>query len=71
MTDQVREQVLEEMQRKGINRQQLAEMIDMNPQYLWDMLAGKRSNIPQRWQDILDALGLEIVVQPKRQREQE
>lgn len=62
MTDRFREEVLAEMERRHISQRQLAEMAHMSPQYLWDMLSGRRSNLPARWQDVLDALDLEVVV---------
>lgn len=65
MTDEIRQQVRDEMSHQQVTQKALAERTGINLQYVWDMLNGKSSNMPRRWGQVLDALGLELVVRRK------
>ena len=45
---------------------ELAETIGVSRQYVSHMLRGERGDVPASWQKMLDELGLELTVQPKR-----
>lgn len=61
----MRRKVASELERKKLSQRQLAIGIDVTPQYLSDMLSGKRSNMPEKWKLVLEALELELVAVPK------
>jgi hypothetical protein len=65
MTDAIRAVIKGELERLNKSQRQLAIDLDMAPQYLGEMLNAQTSNVPKRWQQVFDALGLELVVQPK------
>lgn len=50
------------MRRKGVSRVELARRLDMSPQYLSDVLTGRRGRLPKSLSRILKALDLEIEV---------
>jgi transcriptional regulator with XRE-family HTH domain len=53
------------MKQKGINQAELARRLDVRPQSVSQVFTGKRAVITTTLENILDALGLELVVQPK------
>jgi hypothetical protein len=70
MTDAIRTVVKGELEQQKKSQRQLAIDLDMAPQYLGEMLNAQTSNVPKRWQQVFDALGLALVVQPKTAGEQ-
>jgi len=44
----------------------LAQKLGIKQPGVADLISGKRGKIPQSLVDLLDALGLEIVIQPKQ-----
>lgn len=65
MTEDIRLQIKMELLRRGMSQRELASELGMKPQYLAQMLSGRVSMVPARWQQILEALGLELCVRPK------
>jgi predicted XRE-type DNA-binding protein len=55
----------EHMKQKGINQAELARRLDVRPQSVSQVFTGKRAVITTTLENMLDALGLELVVQPK------
>ena len=54
-----------EIDRRRLTQKQLAKDLGMAPQYLTEMLDLDKGNVPRRWQQLLDALDLELYVRPK------
>ncbi|MBB5234513.1 helix-turn-helix domain-containing protein [Deinococcus budaensis] len=50
-----------------VTQQALADRLGVSQPAVAAMLAGRRGQVPQSLIDMLEALGLEIVVQPKQQ----
>jgi len=64
MNEAVQNAVREAMKRKGLTRQKMAEDLEIAPTNLSNILNGKTSDMPKRWREILDYLGLELTAQP-------
>lgn len=58
---EIRRQIKAEMKERGISQEQLAEQIGMRRTNLNQMLNAE-TDIPQRWQDIFNALGKRLVL---------
>lgn len=65
MTDDIRRAVRVELAKRDFSQAELARQLGMAPQYLSNMMRGKVSRMPEAWQKVLDALGLELVAVPK------
>ena len=65
MNDRVRQAVKERMKERGVTQVQLAEVTGMQQPNLQRLLAGRVGAVPESWQKVLDALGLELVAQQK------
>lgn len=65
MNDLVRLYVERELQRKNLSRTEVAVRADLSRQYVTDMLNGRKGEVPESWQRLLDALDLELYVRPK------
>lgn len=66
MTESVRDAVTKRIDARFRTRRAAAAAAEMTPQYLGDLLAGRRGVLPETWVRLLDLLGLELVVRPKR-----
>ena len=68
MNAQIREAVSEVMRQQGMTRADLARKVKKQPQAISRALNGGKDSgsIPETWQVILDALGLEVVIRPKQ-----
>ena len=53
------------MRAKGLTRQKMAADLDIAPTNLSNILNGKTSDMPKRWHEILDYLGLELTVKSR------
>lgn len=60
----LREGIEQHMRRERISQQELAKRLDISPQYLSDVMTGRRGNLPKSLAGILKALRLEVVVTP-------
>ena len=65
MNEAVRKTVKETMKTKGISQGQLARDLSLERPAVTRLLSGTSGKVPDTWQKVLDALGLEIVVQEK------
>lgn len=66
MNEEVREAVKREMERRELSQGELARQLEMERPNLTRLLSGRSGKIPKVWQDVLDALDLELVALPKR-----
>lgn len=58
--------VKEALKKQGRTQADLARSLNMKPSNLSNMLSGKISEVPRRWQDILDDVGLDLAAVPKK-----
>jgi transcriptional regulator with XRE-family HTH domain len=65
MTDNIRKTIKKQMIDKGINQTELAKKVGKSRQQVNDVLNGRTGHLGETWQEIFDALDLEIVVKPK------
>ena len=65
MNREIKLAVRNEIERRSLTQKQLALGLDTTRQYLGEMLDLDKSNVPKRWQQLLDALDLELYVRPK------
>lgn len=66
MNDAIRAYVETELQRRNLTRTEAAVKADLSRQYVTDMLNGRKGEVPESWQRLLDALNLELFVRPKQ-----
>ena len=66
MTDGIRLDVRVHMLKNGISQTKLAEDVGLTRQHVSALLTGHRGRLPDGWHKVLDGLGLELVVRPKR-----
>ena len=66
MTLQLAEVVREQIDKRGLTLSEYAKEMGFSRQYLGDLLALRKGNMPGSWETILGDLGLELVVQVKR-----
>ncbi|GAA4022864.1 hypothetical protein GCM10022631_41770 [Deinococcus rubellus] len=67
MNEQVRQAVRERMKQQAITHEKLAELTSIQRPNVTRLLTGQSGAIPENWQKVLDALGLELVAQPKQE----
>lgn len=65
VNQQVREQVKAIMKDRGVTQQAAADQLGISRIYVNQMLNGTTSQMPGRWVELLDLLGLELVVRQK------
>ena len=65
MNEQVRQMVKARMKERGITQVKLAQEVGMEQPNIQRLLAGRVGAVPESWQKVLDALGLELVAQNK------
>lgn len=61
----IRAQLLERMAEKGARQADLARQLGVSPQALSQILKGDRGKLPSSLVAVLDALDVELTVQPK------
>lgn len=66
MNEQVRQAVRESMKAQGVTQTDLGERVGMAQPNIQRLLAGRVGAVPESWQKVLDALGLELVAVPKK-----
>ena len=66
MNDQVRQVVKARMKERGMTQVKLAQEVGMEQPNIQRLLAGRVGAVPDSWQKVLDALGLELVAQLKK-----
>ncbi len=67
MNEKVRQGAREAMKAQGLTHQQLAEATGIERPNVTRLLSGQVGKVPDNWQRILDALGLELVAVPKKE----
>ena len=65
MNDKIVETVKAKMKDDGITQEALANRLGMARTNLVRLVNGHVGSVPKRWQDVLDALGLELIAVPK------
>ena len=65
MTNDIRKAVKKQMIDKEVNQTELAKLIGKSRQQVNDVLSGRTGHLGDTWEDIFEALGLELVVKPK------
>jgi ribosome-binding protein aMBF1 (putative translation factor) len=65
MTNDIRKAVKKQMIDKDLNQTELAQMIGKSRQQVNDVLSGRTGHLADTWQEIFDALGLELIVVSK------
>lgn len=58
----LRHEIERYMRREHTNQTELAKRLDMTPQYLSDVMTGRRAKLPKSLASILTALNLELTV---------
>lgn len=66
MNEKVRVAVIEALEQRGMSKRRLAEHLEMQPSNLARLLNGRSGSVPTGWQEILDALDLELIAIPKK-----
>lgn len=65
MNERVRQTVKERMKAQGMTHQELADVTGIKRPNVTHLLTGNVGKVPENWQKVLDALGLELVAVPK------
>ena len=65
MNEKIQQAVKAKMDTDGISQSALARQLGMERANLVRLTNGRAGDIPRRWQEILDALGLELIAVPK------
>ncbi len=65
MNEQVRQAVRERMKERGVTHEKLAELTGIQRPNVTRLLTGQSGTIPDNWQKVLDALGLELVARER------
>ena len=66
MNEQVRQTVKARMKERGITQVKLAQEVGMEQPNIQRLLAGRVGAVPDSWQRVLDALGLELIAVSKQ-----
>jgi transcriptional regulator with XRE-family HTH domain len=67
MNKNIRESVRIEMLKRNVTQTELAEAVGVSRQYLNKLLHGHADGGLETWEQIFDKVGLELIVQPKKQ----
>jgi transcriptional regulator with XRE-family HTH domain len=65
MDDSIRSAFRDILRQRRVSQAELAEMSGLRPDYVSKVLRGESGNMPDSWKQMLNAMGLELVVQPK------
>lgn len=65
MNTKIRQQIKETLAHKDLTQSALAKLSGVREDYVSKILRGERVSVPQEFEAILDALNLELKVQPK------
>lgn len=66
MNETVRQGVKDTMKARGLTHQELADLTGIERPNITRLLTGAVGKVPDNWQRVLDALGLELVAVPKK-----
>lgn len=67
MNEKIVRTVKAKMKAEGVTQDALAKQLGMERTNLVRLVNGHVGSIPRRWQEVLDALGLELVAVPKEE----
>jgi plasmid maintenance system antidote protein VapI len=67
VTDDIRTRVKKELEKQGLTISGLAQEFEVERSHL-SRLINRSGVIPKAWLQLLDRLGLELAVQPKRKK---
>ena len=67
MNESVRQSVKERMKAQGVTHQELADRTGIERPNVTRLLSGNVGKVPDNWQKVLDALGLELVAVPRKE----
>lgn len=67
VTDSIRLELRLELVRQGVSRAELARRTGLTANHVSALLNGRRGRLAEAWENILDGLGLELVVRPRGQ----
>lgn len=65
MTEKIRQQIRDVMTEQEMTTYRLAQMTGIDQPNVTRLLKGRSGKIPESWQKVLDALGLELIVKQK------
>ncbi|MFC3919244.1 helix-turn-helix transcriptional regulator [Deinococcus metalli] len=65
MNKQVRDAVRQAMEKRDMSQGDLAKLLSVERPNLTRLLNGRSGQVPKMWQEVFNALGLEIIVVPK------
>ena len=68
MNEQVRDAVKKAMSQREISQGELARQLEVDRPSITRLLSGASGKVPKLWQEVLDALDLELVAIPKTPR---
>lgn len=66
MNPKVREAVRQTLKARDLTQAEIAEQIGLKQPDVARLLNGRVGRVPENWQKLLDALGLELVAVPKQ-----
>ena len=66
MNQKVREAVKEAMNTRELSQGELARQLEVDRPSITRLLSGTSGKVPKLWQEVLDALDLELVAVPRR-----
>lgn len=66
MNEKIRKRVRIALVEQDKTQKEVAERLNMKPQYVNDLLTGRVGHIPSAWAKLLDDVGLELVAVPKQ-----
>ena len=66
MTENLRAELRAEIARRRIKQVDLAQDLGVSRTHLSNMLNGQRGELPDTWARLLDHLGFEMTLRPKR-----
>ena len=67
----IRKAIEQTMNQKGVSQADLARELGVTPQAVYPLLKGTRGKQPQSLLNVLEVLGLELTVQPRREVKRE
>lgn len=66
MNEKVREAARKAMAEKALSQGELARQLEVDRPSITRLMSGNSGKIPKLWQEVLDALDLELVAIPKK-----
>ncbi|WP_235514466.1 helix-turn-helix transcriptional regulator [Deinococcus sp. Leaf326] len=67
MNEKVRQSVKNTLKARDLTHQELADMTGIERANVTRLLSGTVGKVPDNWQKVLDALGMELIAVPKQE----